>query len=843
MRGTSMTPIAVVGMACRLPGDIDSPQRLWEALLRGEDLVTDIPRERWDADELYDPEAGVAGRSVSKWGAFLDDVTGFDPDFFGINEREATAMDPQHRVLLETAWEAVEHAGRTPSSMAGTSTGVFIGMSHDDYAMVTSDAGAFDQAYAFTGNPFSMASGRISHALGLHGPALTMDTACSSSMVAVHQACRSLHEGESEMALAGGVMLMLDQRLYASASGQGMLSPTGRCHAFDVEADGFVRAEGCGVVMLKRLDDAQRDGDRVLAIIRGTASNQDGRTDNILTPSEGAQVAVFRSALANAGVDPATVGMMEGHGTGTPVGDTIEYTSASTVYGHAGPCALTSVKSNFGHAESAAGVLGLMKAVLAVQHGIVPRNLHFNRLPDHLAKIKTGLFVPQENTAWPVDPSVSPRRAGVSSYGMSGTNVHVVLEQAPVPAVGGALTAAPDSVGTRLFPVSSTSADELRRTSRRLAEWVDSAAADLDLGDLAFTLARRRGHRPVRTAVIAESPTALAAGLRAVADGDDPFQAAVGQDDLGPVWVFSGQGSQWAAMGAELLATEPVFAATIAEIEPLIAAESEFSVTEAMLAPETVTGIHRVQPTIFAMQVAMAATMKAHGVHPGAVIGHSLGEVAAAVVSGALSLQDGVTVICRRSLLCLKIAGGGAMAAVELSAQKVREELERRGVEDVVVAVVASPKSTVIGGDTDTVRRIVAEWEQQEIMAREVAVDVASHTPQVEPILEELSALLDGITPLAPEVPYYSATSFDPREQPYCDVDYWIDNLRHTVRFSAAVQAALEDGFRVFAELSPHPLLTRPVDQTAGALDIPVAAIAGMRRGQDMPHGLRTLLG
>ncbi len=843
MRGTSMTPIAVVGMACRLPGDIDSPQRLWEALLRGEDLVTDIPRERWDADELYDPEAGVAGRSVSKWGAFLDDVTGFDPDFFGINEREATAMDPQHRVLLETAWEAVEHAGRTPSSMAGTSTGVFIGMSHDDYAMVTSDAGAFDQAYAFTGNPFSMASGRISHALGLHGPALTMDTACSSSMVAVHQACRSLHEGESEMALAGGVMLMLDQRLYASASGQGMLSPTGRCHAFDVQADGFVRAEGCGVVMLKRLDDAQRDGDRVLAVIRGTASNQDGRTDNILTPSEGAQVAVFRSALANAGVDPATVGMMEGHGTGTPVGDTIEYTSASTVYGHAGPCALTSVKSNFGHAESAAGVLGLMKAVLAVQHGIVPRNLHFNRLPDHLAKIKTGLFVPQENTAWPVDPSVSPRRAGVSSYGMSGTNVHVVLEQAPVSAVGGALTTAPDSVGTRLFPVSSTSADELRRTSRRLAEWVDSAAADLDLNDLAFTLARRRGHRPVRTAVIAESPTALAAGLRAVADGDDPFQAAVGQDDRGPVWVFSGQGSQWAAMGAELLATEPVFAATIAEIEPLIAAESEFSVTEAMLAPETVTGIHRVQPTIFAMQVAMAATMKAHGVHPGAVIGHSLGEVAAAVVSGALSLQDGVTVICRRSLLCLKIAGGGAMAAVELSAQKVREELERRGVEDVVVAVVASPKSTVIGGDTDTVRRIVAEWEQQEIMAREVAVDVASHTPQVEPILEELSALLDGITPLAPEVPYYSATSFDPREQPYCDVDYWIDNLRHTVRFSAAVQAALEDGFRVFAELSPHPLLTRPVDQTAGALDIPVAAIAGMRRGQDMPHGLRTLLG
>ncbi len=836
MRGP-LTPIAVVGMACRLPGGIDSPHKLWESLLRGDDLVTEIPADRWDADEIFDAEKGVAGRSVSKWGAFLEDVTGFDPDFFGINEREATAMDPQHRVLLETAWEAVEHAGRTPSSMSGTATGVFIGMSHDDYAMVTSDAGAFDQAYAFTGNPFSMASGRIAHALGLTGPALTMDTACSSSMVAVHQACRSLHDGESDMALAGGVMLMLDQRLYASASGQGMLSATGHCHAFDVEADGFVRAEGCGIVMLKRLDDAQRDGDRVLAVIRGTASNQDGRTDNILTPSGDAQVAVFRAALESAGIDPATVGMVEGHGTGTPVGDTIEYTSMSTVYGHAGPCALTSVKSNFGHAESAAGVLGLMKSVLSVQHGVVPRNIHFNRLPDHLAKIETGLFVPQENTPWPVDATVAPRRAGVSSYGMSGTNVHVVLEQAPEPAGDGG-AGRPSEADELLFPVSSTSADELRHTAGRLADWVGGADADLELGDLAFTLARRRGHRPVRTGVIAADRETLIERLRVVADGDDPFQASVGHDDRGPVFVFSGQGSQWAEMGRELMGSEPVFAAAIAQLEPMIAAESDFSVTEAILAPETVTGIHKIQPAIFAMQIAMAATLKSRGVTPGAVIGHSLGEVAAAVVSGALSLADGVKVICRRSLLCLKIAGGGAMAAVELPAQKVREELESQGIEDVVVAVVTSPTSTVIGGATETVRRVVAGWEQREIMAREVAVDVASHTPQVEPILDELAGMLDDITPLAPEVPYYSATLFDPREQPYCDVDYWIDNLRHTVRFSAAVQTALEDGFRVFAELSPHPLLVRAVDQTAATLDIPVAALAGMRRGQEMPHGL-----
>ncbi|MET0703792.1 MAG: type I polyketide synthase, partial [Mycobacterium sp.] len=827
-------------MACRLPGGIDSPQQLWEALLQGQDLVTEVPLDRWDADEYFDPEPGVPGRSVSKWGAFIDDVAGFDADFFGINEREALAMDPQHRLLMETCWEAAEHAGLSPAGLAGSSTGVFVGMSHDDYTLVTRDAGSYDQAYAFTGTPFSMASGRVSHAMGLHGPAMTLDTACSSSLYTVHTACRSLHEGESDLALAGGVMLMLEPRNYASASGQGMLSPTGRCHSFDVEADGFVRSEGCGIVLLKRLPDAIRDGDRILAVVRGTAANQDGHTDNILTPSATAQAEVFKSALAAADVDPATVQMVEAHGTGTPVGDTIEFNSVSSVYGNHGAVALTSVKSNFGHAESAAGVLGLIKTVLSVEHGVIPKNLHFNRLPDNLAAIETGLFVPQENTPWP--EVEGPRRAAVSSYGMSGTNVHAVVEQAPT-----VTTAEDTSTGSapasRLsFPISSTSADELRRSAQRLADWVE-APNEVPLEDLAYTLARRRGHRQVRKAVIAENRTELVDRLRTLGSSEDPLPAAVGRDDRGPVWVFSGQGSQWAAMGAGLLAAEPVFAASIAEIEPLIAHESGFSVTETLLAAETVTGIDRVQPTIFAMQVAMAATMRAYGVQPGAVIGHSLGEVAAAVVSGALSLEDGVKVICRRSWLCVELAGGGAMASVELPAQKVREELEQQGIDDAVVAVVASPKSTVIGGAPATVRRMVAIWEQRDVLAREVAVDVASHSPHVDPILDKLAEALTDITPLTPTVPYYSATLFDPREEPYCDADYWVDNLRHTVRFSAAVQATLEDGFRVFAELSPHPLLTRGVEQTAASLDIPVAALASMRRGLEQPHGLGDFLG
>ena len=841
---TPVTPVAVVGMACRLPMGIDSPDRFWEALLQGEDLITEIPADRWDADEYYDPEPGVPGRTVSRWGGFIDGVADFDPEFFAINEREAIAIDPQHRLLLETSWEAVEHAGVAPKSLSGSLTGVFVGVCHEDYAFVTSDAGALDGAYGFTGTAFSMASGRVSYAMGLHGPAMTVDTGCSSSLLAVHLACRSLHEGESDLALAGGAMVMLEPRTYVSASAQGMLSPTGRCHTFDVGADGFVRSEGCAVVMLKRLPDAVRDGDRVLAVLRGTATNQDGRTETISTPSLDAQVASYRATLDVAGVDPATVGMIEAHGTGTPVGDPIEFASLAQVYGIDRACALGSAKSNLGHTEAAAGTVGIIKAVLSLQHGVVPPMVHHTRLPDELARIKTELFVPQQVIPWPGQDDGVPRRATVSSYGMSGTNVHAVLEQAPQTSARRNGAAPVEPAAPLLFTLSATSPEALRQTSGRLADWIDGRA-DADpvaALDLAYTLARRRGHRPVRTGVLAADNAELVEALRAVAGGDTPYQPTVGQDDRGPVWVFSGQGSQWVSMGAELLANEPVFATTIAEVEPLIARESGFSVTEALTAPGVVTGIDRIQPTLFAMQVALAAAMKSAGARPGAVIGHSLGEVAAAVVAGALSLDDGVRVVCRRSRLMSTIAGSGAMASVELPAQKVHEELTSRSVNDVAVAVVVSPQSTVIGGATQTVRDLVQAWEARDIMAREVAVDLASHSAQVDPILDELARTLADVAPMAPEVPYYSATAFNPRDRPTCDARYWVDNLRHTVRFSAAVQAALEDGFRVFSELSPHPLLTRAVEQTASSLDIPVAAIPAMRREQPLPHGLRGLL-
>ena len=828
-------------MACRLPGGINSPDLFWEALLRGDDLVTEIPADRWSAEEYYDPEPGVPGMSSCKWGAFLDDVADFDADFFGIGEAEATAMDPQQRLLLETSWEAMEHGGLSRDTIA-ESTGVFVGSTHCDYEFVHADAHALEGPYGNTGTNSSMASGRVAYALGVHGPAVTVDTACSSGLFAIHQACRSLNDGETDLALAGGVYVQLDPRRAASGSAAGMLSPTGACHAFDIKADGFVSGEGCVVLLLKRLPDAQRDGDRILAVVRGTAANQDGHTVNIGTPSARAQTDVYHAALSVADVDPSTVGMVEAHGPGTPIGDPIEYASLTEVYGKDHPVVLGSAKTNFGHTQATAGALGMMKAILAVQHGVVPKNLHFTEMPDEMARIETGLFVAQDITSWPTDDG-QPRRAAVSSYGISGTNVHAIIEQAPQPISrnGSDITHGLD--GALLYPLSASSADGLRDTAGRLADWVEVHASKLAAPSLAYTLARRRAHRPVRTAVLADSIPELVEALREVAGDEHPYQAAAGSDDKGPVWVFSGQGSQWAAMGTDLLANEPVFAATIAAIEPLIAGESGFSVTESLTAPEKVTGIDRVQPTLFAMQVALAATMKSYGVRPGAVIGHSLGESAAAVVAGALSLEDGVRVICRSSQLMTRTAGSGAMASVELPAQQVLSELMARGVNDAGVAVVASPQSTVIGGATETVREMIALWEQREVMSRELAVDVASHSPQVDSILDELYDALEEISPLTPEVPYYSATLFDPREEPYCDAGYWVDNLRHTVRFAAAAQAAIEDGYRVFAELAPHPLLTRAVDQTARSLGKSVAALAAMRREQPMPHGLRGLLG
>jgi polyketide synthase 5 len=834
---TSTVPVAVVGMACRLPGGIDSPELLWDALLRGDDLITDVPRDRWDADAYYDQEPGLHGRSVGRWGAFLDDVAGFDCDFFGIDEDEARALDPQHRLLLESSWEVVEHAGLVHEQIAGSLTGVFVGLTHLDYQLMAAQSHTMAGPYGFQGNALGMASGRIARALRVHGPAITVDTACSSGLLAAHMAARSLNDGESDLAIAGGAHVMLDPRKFAAASAQSLLSPTGRCRAFDAAADGFVSGEGVATVLLKRLPDAVRDGDRILAVVRGSAANQDGHVDRLGTPSRQAQTAVYRKALAAAGVDPRTVGMVEAHGPGTPTGDAVEYASLAEIYGTGGPCALTSVKTNFGHTQSAAGVLGLMKAVLAVQHGVIPQNLHFTGLPDELSRIGTKLFVPHTHSPLPISGAAS-RRAAVSAYGLSGTNVHCIVEQAPPPATVPPVT----GPSPLLFPLSATSAEELRRTAGRLAAWV-RAHDEVPLSDLAYTLARRRTHRPVRASVVASSALDLAEALDGIASDTKNHSAASEFDNRRPVWVFSDEGSQWSGMGAELLVTEPVFAATVARAEPVILRECGFSVTEAMSAREQPIATDRIQPTLCTLQIALAATLSAHGARPGAVIGHSMGEVSAAVVAGALSLEDGLTVACRRATLLTRLSGTGATASVELPAQQVLSELTLRGKNDVVVAAVPSPESTVIAGTADTVREFVAAWRDRGVAARELSTDVATHSPLVDPIVGELTESLASLSPTAPDLPFYSTTSFDPRDEPECDARYWASNVRRMVRFSAAVRAAIEDGHRVFVELSPEPLLTGAVEQTAARLDTSLVTLAGMRRDQERPDGLWGLVG
>jgi acyl transferase domain-containing protein len=780
---------------------------------------------------------------VTWYGGFLDgDVAAFDAEAFGIAPQEADLIDPQHRLLLEVAWEACEHAGLPVQELAGTAAGVFTGLCNPDYSAYTHWLPAGGGPYFVTGSQFGPASGRLSHLLGLRGPSLAVDTSCSSGLVAAHLACQSLRVGECNIALAGAVNLLLSPRVLTAYNELGVLSPTGRCHSFDEAADGYVRAEGCVVLVLKRLEDAHRNGDRVLAVLRGTAVNHDGSTSRFTKPSAQAQQEVFRAALAQAGTDPAQVGMIEAHGTGTPAGDPIEFASLSAVYGSGlGRCALGSVKSNLGHTEAAAGLVGLLKAILAVQHGTVPPSLHFRRWPQGIDPAGTRLFVPTATGPWPVEEG--PRIAAVCSYGVGGTNAHAVVEEPPSAAVSRSSCA--ESGVLRTFLLSAKSTPALEACSTRLADWLLGSGASTPLPDVAHTLALRRSHANERLAVLARSRGELVDLLRAYTDGK-PVPGAVSDFDRGPqapapVWVFSGHGSQWPGMGRELLESEPAFARTVAELDPVIAAESGFSPLSLMQSGAEVSRVDQVQPMIFTMQVGLTRILRSYGVVPAAVVGHSMGEVAAAVVAGALSLRDGARVICRRSRLCVADAeaGIGAMAVVELGHARVREEII--GVTDVDVSVYAAPQSTVVGGKAAEVRRLVDSWGARGIPARMVAVDFASHCRLTRPLADALAARLYDLQPRRPDGPFYTTVLDDPRTEPTFDAAYWAANMRCPVRAVSAATALAEDGYRVFQEISPHPVATHPLARTLeGIAD--AAVLGTLRAGQDQGLALHTAI-
>ncbi|ASQ92880.1 type I polyketide synthase [Streptomyces sp. 11-1-2] len=842
--------IAIVGMGCRLPGDTDSPAALWRLLADGRDAVAEPPAERaalWAADPTTTarPESAPPVR-----GGYLRDVSGFDADFFGVSGREADILDPQHRLLLEVAWEALEHAGMPPDRLGSTATGVFAGLSYNDY-MNRLDRHPRELEGSALANGHCVATGRISYLLGFHGPSMALDTACSSSLVAVHLAVQALRAGECDLALAGGVTLMFEPRITRSFDRMGMLSHTGHCHAFDAAADGFVRGEGCGIVVLKRLTDAVRDGDRILAVLRGSAVNQDGHSDGLAAPSATAQRALYEEALGRAGVDPGDVGMVEAHGTGTPVGDPVEFASLAQVYGTGRDrCALASVKTNLGHLEPAAGVTGLIKAVLCLGRGLIPPNLHFTRWNPTIDADGTRLFIPRELIPWPV--RTGPRLAAVSSFGFSGTNAHVVLEQPPAaPAPASRPAPRRPRPATRAVPqvflVPAGSPAALPSAARRMADWLEGDGADAPLRDIAHTLALRRGAGRGRLGVTTASRAELIGALRAFATGQAHpavVTGAVGAEvSRRPIWVFSGQGSQWPGMGRRLLESEPAFAEALAEADALIAAESGFSVLDIVRSGAPVTGCDRVQPVLFALQTALAATWRAHGVQPAGVIGHSMGEVAAAVVAGALSPADGAKVICRRSALLTRVAGNGTMATVDLGADEVQAELDTGGAAAAVtVAVMAAPGSTVVAGDTAHVERLVAGWQARSVPAALIAVDVASHSPQVDPLLADLRTALADLTPRRPDVPFYTTVLDDPHTPPAFDAEYWCANLRHPVRFSAAVAAAAADRHLVYVEISPHPVITHPVLRgLAGLVEDPVV-LPTLRRDEDEPATFRTQL-
>lgn len=801
-------PIAVVGIGCRFPGGVVGPDSYWTLLAGGVDAVSEIPSQRWNADEFYDADTLAPGRMASKWGGFLSDVDGFDAEYFGISPREAEAMDPQQRVMLEVAWEALEHAGIATDDLSGVRAAVMMGVYYTEYQGISAANPDSIDAYSATGNAHSVGVGRIAYLLGLRGPAVAVDSACSSSLVTVHLACQSLRLRESDLALAGGVSLILRPETQIAMSKWGMLSPRGRCHSFDAGADGFVRGEGAGVVVLKRLTDAIRDGDRVLAVVRGSAVNQDGRSNGLTAPNSHAQRDVITRTLRSADVAPASVNFIEAHGTGTALGDPIEFEALADTYGRGETqCALGAVKTNIGHLEAAAGIAGFIKAALAVQRAHIPPNLNFTQWNPAIDPSQTRLFVPTDLTPWPA--ADGPRRAAVSSFGLGGTNAHVVIEQGPDPAA-----AAPETAITTLV-VSGRTDERVAASAAALAAWLDEGGASVPLGEVAYTLDHHRPRQARIAAVCAADRAQAAAGLRALAEGR-PAQGVVaphpGAAGRGTVFLYSGQGSQWAGMGKELLATEPAFARAVDELEPVFVEQVGFSLRDVLANGQTVTGIERIQPVLVGMQLALTALWRSYGVEPDAVIGHSMGEVAAAVVAGALTPAGGLEVIATRSRLMARLSGQGAMALLELDAEATETVIA--DYPGVGVAVYAAPEQTVIAGPPEEVDAVVAVVDSRGRLARRVEVDVASHHPTVDPILPELRNALSGLTISAPRIPLFSTvTSTD---APTFDADYWVTNLRNPVRFAQAVTAAAGT-HSTFVEVSPHPLLRHAIDGNLAA--------------------------
>jgi len=833
--------LAIIGIGCRFPGDANDTETYWSILRNGVDALIEVPPDRWDLRTYYDPEPGKPGKTNVRHGGFIKDIDRFDADFFGISPREASRMDPQQRLVLEVGWEALEDGGQVLERLAGRSTGVFIGMSSFDYSLIQTgyrDRNAVD-VYTNTGGALSIAANRISYCLNFKGPSLVVDTACSSALTAVHLACQSIRKKECELALAGGVHVLLTPGPYLGFSKLAMLSSDGRCKAFDARANGFVRSEGAGIVLLKPLSLALADGDRVYAMIRGSAINQDGRTSGLTVPSQQAQEEVLRAAYRDAGVDPGTVRFVEAHGTGTLVGDPIEARALGSVLapGRADgdPCLIGSVKTNIGHLEAAAGVAGLIKTALALKHREIPANLHFQEPNPDIPFETLRLKVPCANEPW--GERAVPALAGVNSFGFGGSNAHIVLEGAPVDAAGESQIPLP-SPRAELVPCSARGPEALRALAGAYRAFLESdgAGADVSLADFCHTTRYRRTHHDHRMAIVAQSRDELVARLAAFA-GDEvcPFVVSdrvVSGQTVHLTFVFSGQGPQWWAMGRQLLEEEPIFRDVINRCDELIAAlGSSWSLCRELSAEESVSRLGETaiaQPAIFAIQVALAALWRSWGVTPDAVVGHSVGEVAAACVAGALAFEDAVTVIYHRGR-SMDSAAGGRMLAVAMSPEEAALLIAPYG-DRATVAAMNGPTSLTLSGEPGALEEIASDLQAKQAFAKFLQVDYAFHSAQMDPARPALLKALEHIQPRPTALPLYSTVTGQIASGTELDAEYWWRNVRQPVRFAEAIGRLLDQDQNTFLEISPHPVLASAIADCAHARGKPARALPSLKR-------------
>ena len=826
-------PIAIVGIGCRLAGSINDPAQFWTFLTEGRSDVREVPEERWEPYLRRDPRNAAVLKETTRWGTFLDDLAGFDAEYFGVSPREAELMDPQQRLALEVSWEALEHAGVQPRTLAGSDTAVLMGVNSDDYGKLIMEDLPGIEAWTGIGTSLCGIANRVSHLLDLRGPSVALDAACAASLVAVHQACQMLRTGETSLALAGGVSALIGPGLTRVLDEAGATAPDGRCKTFDATADGYGRGEGAAVVVLKRLADAERDGDRIIALVRGGAIAQDGRTVGIMSPNGDAQADMFARACESAGVPPASVDFVEAHGTGTPTGDPTEVRALASVYGvdrpADAPCRIGSVKPNVGHLEGGAGVVGLVKAALALHHQEIPPTAGLKTLTPAVDWENSGLRVPTAVEPWERTGG-APRRAAVCSYGYGGTIAHILLEEAPTVETPPAaeVLAAPTVV-----PVSARSSARLRTQARALADHLRTGDDGLDR--VVATAWTRRTHESTRAAVVADDIAGLVSGLDSLAN-DEPDPLVVTGSALaneGAVWVFSGHGSHWAGMGQQLLEREPAFSSVIDAIDPVYRDELGFCARDALRTRE-LGGTDRVQALTFAMQVGLAAVLRERGVWPAAVIGHSVGEVAACVTAGVFDLTVGAAVACYRARGFQSVMGNGAMALVRLPFADAERRLE--GHQDVVAAISASPASTVISGTVSAVEQICRIWTDEGVMIRRVNTDVAFHSPAMDALTAELGRLTGELPqPRPAEIPLYTTALTDPRSAAPRDQNYWVANLRDRVRFAEAVTAAAEDGHRLFLEVSAHPVVAHSVVETLTHAGIDEHAVLPVLR-RDRPE-------